>query len=66
MYSTNGGQDIYGDGIVFFTDGEVVGGLWNPSVTASRRWKVNVPYSTIPDVVVGESDEKVLLAVLRP
>ncbi|PWW76794.1 Nrap protein [Tuber magnatum] len=51
-------NEIYGDTIVFFTDGDIIAGLWNPSSVSGRRWKVNIPYSTIP--LVRGNDEEVL------
>lgn len=43
-------QHIYEDAITFFHDvneGGVIAGLWNPN-TVVRPWKVNLPYSTVP------------------
>ncbi|RPA94731.1 Nrap protein [Choiromyces venosus 120613-1] len=52
-------NDIYGDTIIFFTAGNIIAGLWNPSSVSGRKWKVNIPYSTIPQV--GVNDEEVLM-----
>ncbi|KAF2121843.1 pre-rRNA processing protein Utp22 [Lophiotrema nucula] len=57
-------QGIYGDGILWFYDpdtADTVCGLWNPSVTAQRAWKVKPGWNSTP-VSAGkaekESDEK--------
>ena len=44
-------QEVYGSSLMLFYSGGqkgVVAGLWSPVVTASRAWKVNLAYSTIP------------------
>ncbi|KAG0124810.1 Nrap protein [Tuber indicum] len=53
-------NDIYGDTVIFFTDGNIIAGLWNPSSESGRRWKVNIPYSTIPQVR-GNGEEVLVL-----
>lgn len=42
-------QMLYGDAVVLFhgRGGAVIAGVWSPH-TARRRWKVNLPYSTVP------------------
>ena len=43
-------EDIYGSAVLFFAGGAerpVIAGLWSP-LTATRAWKVNLAFSTVP------------------
>lgn len=49
---------LFGSNILFFHDelgGSIIGGIWNPQ-TGSRRWKINVGYSTTPLIEPGQED----------
>lgn len=51
-------QHLYGDNIVLFCDWSsqsMIAGLWSPH-TSNRKWKMNLPYSTIP--VGGNAGEE--------
>ena len=52
-------QQIYGHAVIWFYDvegGDVVAGLWNPTTTARRSWKVRVGYSSVP--MAGEKSKR--------
>jgi U3 small nucleolar RNA-associated protein 22 len=44
-------QNVYGDAILWFWDPEnvdFIAGLWNPSVTGQRGWKVKAGWNSVP------------------
>ena len=56
-------RTIYGSNVLFFHDengGSVIAGLWKPQ-TEPRAWKVNVGYSTVPIMPLGEEDAQITL-----
>lgn len=57
---------VYGSTVVFlYGGGPVIGGLWNPFVSA-RPWKVNLGYGTRPVLADGdEGEERVMAEVNR-
>jgi U3 small nucleolar RNA-associated protein 22 len=58
-------QNVYGDAILWFWDPEnvdFIAGLWNPSVTGQRGWKVKAGWNSIP-VFESANDEEVEIQV---
>ncbi len=55
---------LYGNNILFFhciDEGSCIAGLWNPQTTGLRDWKVNVTYSTIPILKLGDAEAKIAI-----
>lgn len=46
-------QKIYTTSLVLFHGSpctQTIGCLWTPHATSSRKWKINLAYSTIPEI----------------
>jgi U3 small nucleolar RNA-associated protein 22 len=54
-------QNIYGDAMLWFWDPEnvdFIAGLWNPSVTGQRGWKVKAGWNSVPVVESPKGEEE--------
>ena len=57
-------QTVYSEAALFFYDadgGNMIAGVWNPSATAGRRWKINLAWSTVPQEETGNDEGRAVI-----